>query len=459
MKKSLKLSFLVVFALLLQQCKLYKTPENTKEMAKKATADNFEIPDYWSLNAGDTLDIAENWYKTFNNDQLNVLVEEALDTSNFAIIFQLANIDVSTARAKLAKSGKSIKVNYGGFYSGVSSTGGSDRYDFTASAPISWEADLWGKIEAGVLAADENVLANMYNYSYTRQSIAATVSSLYFKIGALNKTLEVGQEFLELNIQINDILEIREQVGIIDAQEVFLTEAQVNNIKSIIAQTENDLQKVTRELELILGRYPKNELKVNFEPGLLNPIESISNPIELINRRPDIKANEARVRALFYLNEQAKLAKYPSLVLSGSIGISTLSDLIFGTGASLLGPIFDGGAINSKIQEATAIQKQAVASYGLSILTGFKEVEASMNSEKLINEQYNYIVKSAEETKKAYEISVKQYGVGRIDLFSVLQLQAQWILTELDLISVSNDIYQQRIQLHLALGGNITSNQ
>lgn len=456
-KRILKLAFLGLFALSLQQCKLYKNPEGTEQLSKQATENTFDIPEYWNLGTSDTLDIADDWYKSFSNNQLNSLIDEALDTTNFAVIFQLANIDANQARVKLARSGKSVKVNYGGVYSGLSTSNNSNTYDFTASAPISWEADLWGKIETGILAAEENTLASIYNYDYTRQSIAGKVSSLYFKLGSLTRALQVGEEFLALNVKINEILKIREEVGIIDAQEIFLTGAQINNVKSVIAQTKNDVQRLTRELELVLGRYPGNEIQVDFNLVKLEPIDGISNPIALISRRPDIKANEARVRSVFYLNEQTQLAKYPSLVLSGSVGISTLSDFVFGTGASLLGPIFNGGEIDSRIEEANAIQKQAVANYGLSILTGFKEVETALNAQNILNKQLEFVNLSAEETKKAYDIAVEQYRVGRIDLYYVLQLQAQWLLTELDLVSVMNDIYQERIQLHLALGGNITS--
>ena len=453
-----KLSLLILVSFLFHQCKMYDNPGNTKELSQNATPPNFEVPDYWELGETDSLSVQDDWYYSFNEPLLNQLIDEALDTTNMAIMFQLAKIDENRARVKLAESGKKVKVGYSGVYSGFSATGNApDSYDLTVGVPISWEADLWGKIEAGILAADQNVLSSMYSYDYTRQSIAATVSNAYFRIGLLNESLDVAEQFLELNERIVDILRTREEVGIIDMQEVYLTEAQINNVKSIIAQTENEVQRATRELEILIGRYPENKLKIDWVPQQLDSVVSISNPFALINRRPDIKANESAVRAAFYLNEQAELARKPSFVLNGSIGFSTLYDLVFGTGASILGPIFDGGVIQSRIDGATAVQKQVVANYGQSILTAFKEVETSLDSQRIINEQYKYLLDSEAETKKAYDIAVEQYRVGRIDLYYVLQLQSQLLFTELDLLRVDAAKYFERVQLHLALGGNITS--
>lgn len=458
LKFSKKLGLLILVSFLFHQCKMYDNPGNTKELSKNATPPNFEVPDYWELGTTDSLSVQDDWYYSFNEPHLNQLIDEALDTTNMAIMFQLAKIDESRARVKLAESGKKVKVGYSGVYSGFSATGNApDSYDLTVGIPISWEADLWGKIEAGILAADQNVLSSMYSYDYTRQSIAATVANAYFRIGLLNESLEVAEEFLKLNGRIVDILRTREEVGIIDMQEVHLTEAQINNVRSIIAETENEVQRATRELEILIGRYPENKLEINWTPQQLDSVVAISNPFALINRRPDLKANEAAVRSAFYLNEQAQLLRKPSFAINGSIGFSTLYDLVFGTGASILGPIFDGGVIQSRIDDATAVQKQVVANYGQSILTAFKEVETSMESQKIINEQYQYLLDSESETKKAYDIAIEQYKVGRIDLYYVLQLQSQLLFTELDLLRVDAAKYFERVQLHLALGGNITS--
>lgn len=456
MIKITKYFFLIIFLVLVQNCKLYKNPEDTQELSKSAVPVDLELTEYWKQGVSDTIPIADNWHTTFNDDLLNELVLESIDTTNLNIIYQLAGIDAAIARVQLAKSGGKIQLDYSGGYNGLFSTNGSSLNSFKASAPLSWEIDLWGKIEAGVLAADENLLSEIQNYAFTRQSIAGLVSNLYFEIGGINQRISIGTEFLKLNESISEILQRKESVGIINYQDIHLTESQIYSIKNTIEDSKNNLQKKVRDLETLLGRYPDNSLKILWTPEHIEQILEISNPIELINRRPDVKSNENKVRALFYLKEQALLAKYPSLVLSASVSLSSINDLLFGGGASLFGPIFNGGALDGRIDEATAQQKQALANYGLSILNAFKEVETSLNAQVLLANQENFMQLSVEESKKAYEISLSQYDVGKIDLLSLLQIQSKWLLEEILLVDVKEKNYHERVQLHLALGGNIT---
>jgi len=457
LKRILKVSLIISLLFLLQQCKLYQNPEGTKELAAKSLESSFTIPEYWETKQ-DSMELVENWYTTFNDSGLNKLVEEAIDTTNLTILYQLALIDQGMAESQLTKTRKNVQVGYNGDYTGYSDTKGTNDYNFAATGGISWEADLWGKIETGLLAADENLQADIYNYSYTRQSIGAKVANLYFQLGTINEGLKIADAFLNVNDTIVNILKIREEVGIIDMKEVYLTNAQLSSIRAIIEEYKNLKQVTTRNLEVVLGRYPENKLEVDWNVVKLDPISQISNPIDLINRRPDLKRQEAILRSQFYLTEQAKLAKYPSLVLSANLGFSTIGDLIFGTGGSLFGPIFNGGALDNKISIATAVQKQALMSYGMGILKAFNEVETAMSSEVYLIEQEKNIRAAIKELGDAYWLLVEQYGVGRVSAFEVLQIQMQWLLKELDLVNIQGNLYKTRVQLYLALGGNITKN-
>ncbi len=454
-RKLLKFIFLLGIVLLFHNCKSYQEPAETKIIVAESLQNDFVIPEYWG-SSQDTSKVTENWYKNFNDIKLNSLIEEAIDTTNLSIVYQLALIEQSQSQIDLAKSGNKVNIGYGGDYSSSASTGAGNNSNANAGGGISWEADLWGKIETGVLAADEKLKADIYNYSYTRQSIAATTSKLYFKIGTLNNELQIGNEFIKVNDNIKNLLKIRENVGIIDMKEVFLVKAQISNIHNIIEGYKNEVQILTRKLEVILGRYPENKLIVNWLPTNLEPVTTIGNPFELLNRRPDLKRNEAIVRSQFYLTEQAKLAKYPNLVLSADIGFSTVSDLIFGVAGSFFGPIYSGGALDSKIASATAVQKRALMTYGISTLNAFNEVETSLSSANYLLEQQKFMTISIEESKKAYELMVKQYGVGRVGLFEVLQTQTDWLIRELDLVKINGALYNERVQLYLALGGDIT---
>ncbi len=453
-----KIAFVLFFILLLlPSCILYREPAETQEIAKKGLPQDLLIPEYWELNQADTSEVTSDWYQEFHSHELNQLITQALDTNNIAILYYLAGIDANEAAIHLASSGRKIQVNYGAVYDGTTLWKGDSEYIVGAGFPISWEPDLWGQVQAGVSAANENMLASIFNYEYTRQSITATVSNTYFTICATNEMLDIGDKFLEKNKEVLKVLKVKQDIGMIDAQDVHLTEAQIKDIESTILYRKNELQILTRQLEVMIGQYPDNKLKFEWKLDSLPPITNINKPINLIERRPDIKAKESIVKKMFYLEEQAKLLKYPNLTLSASPGVSNIGTLFLESGASLFGPIFNGGAIRSQIAQADAIQRQALADYGQTILNAFNEVETQLDNQKLLTEQREIIKKSSDELEKAYELSLQQYRVGKIGLFEVLTLQNRWLLKEIEVVSVNQLIYNQRVLLYLALGGNITN--
>lgn len=457
MNKIVKFLLLLTLHFLFIACAMNKKPAETGELAVEGLPTNFLIPDGWGGGSGNLDSVATDWYLNFEQPKLNEYITHALDTANPSIVIRLARMQNAIAGITLAKSGKQVFVNYNAAYNGAGSFNSDYSNTGSVAMPISWEADLWGRIKAGMYAANENMLSEVHNYDYTRQTIAANISRLYFSIASIQRSLEIGKRFREINQRLIQVQEDREKVGIIDSKDVHLAKANVANIEEMITVYKNLLQINVRNLEALMGDYPSNELDVEWEPKELNEFVAISDPYSLIRRRPDLLSIENQVRAAFYLSEQAELAKYPSLVLSANPGLSTSGDFSFGLGASLFGPILNGRAIRSKIDQANAYQRQLVASYGAAIVEAFKEVEIYLESERLLQEKVNYSKAVAAELKGAYEVAVEQYIVGQQDLYYTLQLQADYLLADLNVIDVMRDVYIQRIDLYLALGGSITA--
>ena len=449
-------SLYLIILLYISGCALYKNPASTDKIAEEGLPENFLIPEDWAMDSLKTDNVVHNWYREFGEPDLNNFVVQALDTNNPGIVLRLARIQERIAGMQLARSGRQVFMNYGASYNGLTTFDG----DFTSlgsfALPISWEADLWGRIKAGMLAANEAMVSEVHQYGYTRQTITANVARLYFQIGTIQKSLEIALEFREINQRLIEVQETREKVGIIDSKDVHLAKANVASIESIIAFYQNLLQIATRDLEVIMGDYPANTLQFEWEPEELETIVAVNNPFSLVSRRPDLLSLEAQVREAFYLTEQAELAKYPSLVLNANPSLVTSGGLALGLGASLFGPIVNGRAIRSRIEQANAFQRQLVAVYGSAILDAFKDVESSLHSEQLIQQKLDFGQEVAEESRLAYEVAVEQYRVGKIDLFNTLLLQGDYLIADLNVIQTFQELYLQRIQLYLSLGGNIT---
>ncbi len=182
--------------------------------------------------------------------------------------------------------------------------------------------------------------------------------------------------------------------------------------------------------------------------------KSSTRSSDLIARRPDLQAAEARVRAAFHLSEEARLAKLPSFDLSLSAGYTSLTDFIAQLGAGLTAPLYTGGALEGQIEVATADQKAAVAAYGKAILTAFQDVENAMANERFFAKREELLQRAVDYNQKAYELALAQYEVGRIEVLNVLQIQARVLASKSALIAIQNERLATRVDLHLALGGS-----
>ena len=178
-------------------------------------------------------------------------------------------------------------------------------------------------------------------------------------------------------------------------------------------------------------------------------------PSDLLERRPDLIAAENTVAAAFYLTDQAEAAKLPSFAITAGVGTASgVDDLIFDLGAGMFAPLFRGGALEAQVDQADAQQRAAIAAYGQAVLRAFEEVEAGLTNGKLQGEREEFLAEVLSENEAAWRLAKTQYEVGKIDLLSVLQMQARVIGSRIAMVGIRNDQLITRVNLHLALGGS-----
>jgi outer membrane protein TolC len=184
-------------------------------------------------------------------------------------------------------------------------------------------------------------------------------------------------------------------------------------------------------------------------------------PSELLERRLDVVAAERRVAAAFYRTEEAKAARLPRISLTAAV-TSISSELfvlkdrdnpVWSAGASLLAPIYLGGALQSQVEIRTAEQKLAVAEYGRIGARVFSEVEGALSSGFVLDQRATILAQAVSENERALELANVRYRVGSGDLRAVQQQQVALYGARTSLLRVQSEQLVQRINLHLALGG------
>jgi outer membrane protein TolC len=171
------------------------------------------------------------------------------------------------------------------------------------------------------------------------------------------------------------------------------------------------------------------------------------------------------VAAAFYRTEEAKAARLPQISLTAAV-TTISSDLfvlkdranpVWSAGASLLAPLYLGGALQSQVEIRTTEQKLAVAEYGRVGARAFSEVENALSSGFTLEERAAILARAVAENERALELANIRYRVGSGDLRAVQQQQLALSSSRTALLRVRGEQLVQRVNLHLALGGGWTN--
>jgi NodT family efflux transporter outer membrane factor (OMF) lipoprotein len=402
--------------------------------------------------------VVTDWLKTFNDPPLMTLVEEGLQ-NNLDLRAAVARIDVAAALVTQARALLFPQIFVVG---GAGLVGRDDTHDRSGIAgEISWEVDLWGRVRSQTASARAERQATDADLLYARQSLAATIATLWYTTIATERLRQTALDATGVYEELLRLVTVRNVVGQVSQQDIAIAGADLDRARHRERAFASTEQEIMRGLEIVVGRYPAAELALAPDLPPVPPPVPNGLPSELLERRPDLVAAERRVAAAFHLIQAAQAARLPRIALTAFGGRSTSELLrLAGVGAGfwrlgvdLLAPIFTGGALEAEVRIATAEQETALALYGQTALRAFSEVESSLSNEQLLADQQRYLESVLVHDTEALRLGRIRYAVGSTDLFHVLQLQAKQLATRYELIGISNDRLANRVALHLALGG------
>ena len=446
---------------LVSSCTKYTSAASEEKIQEAIGEELTDVNQAWSVPAevaGEDID----WLGSFDDPLLVKLVEEALLKNNN---LRATAASLGQAQALVDQASAALKptlaLTTGTTRSGGVSASAPAQSSTSVGLQASWELDIWGRALAGKRAAQASAAAAMAEFRYARHSLAASTIKAYLASVEAKLQEGVAQERLDALVEIRRIVNVRFDNGLVSAQDVSLAEADLAGAREQIAVVKGAWRDAVRALELLLGRYPDASLDIGAVLPAVPPLPPLGVPSQILERRPDIIAAERRVAAAFNYTAQAKAARLPSLSLTASTGGASgnLSQALnpantsWQLAANLAGPIFDGGAGKARVAAASADQKQALAAYAQAALTAFGEVERTLDQGVVLNERLHQLKIVVEQSDRAYEIAKIRYEEGESDLLDLLRVQQQLIGARSNLESARRQQLEQRVQLHLALGG------
>ena len=435
--------------------------ENSAAAKTAVTQKVGELPAQWASIQQRLGTVEAGWLAQLNDDLLNKLVDEAL-ANNFNLQAAAASVNSSRALANQAASALSPQLGASVGNSDGGALEGRSRSGFNAALQASWEVDLWGRIEAGTLAAQESLAAAEAEYTFSQYSLAAGVARAYFIAIEAQKQLDIAQQSYDAIKQTTNIVNVQFENGVASQQDVSLANAELASADDALISARGARRDATRALELLLGRYPSAELAVATALPIAPSSVPVGLPSELLERRPDLIAAERKVAAAFNSLDQAKAAKLPSLSLSSNIGGSSsdLSELLnpanlaWKAMSNLAAPLIDGGRLDAGVEAATAEQTAAIAAYAQAALQAFSDVETALDQGSILSQRQVALKRALNEAENALRIANLQFKEGEIALLDVLQIQQRVFSARRNVLSIDRAQLSQFVDLNLALGGS-----
>ncbi|MCX6066182.1 MAG: efflux transporter outer membrane subunit, partial [Chloroflexi bacterium] len=334
---------------------------------------------------------------------------------------------------------------------------------FDALFTMSWEIDVWGRIRATQQAAGQEAEAVAADYHGTRLSLAARTAQSYFELLEANLQAEVAEQSIKDRRTIVELVRGRFARGLTRGLDLRLVLTDLENAKAQLASSRNQVQIVTRRLEVLLGRYPGDRLKKLSALPSPPTILAAGLPSELLSRRPDLLAAWSRLQASDSRVESAKKLLLPRITLTASGGTSSsaLTELIdpravaWNLAVGLVQPIFTGGRLKAGIRQTEARTEEALNHYQSTALNAFREVEQALAAEHWLREQEQALKEAVEQTRASRKLAVYSYRQGLIEILTLLDSYRSTLNAQSAHLSVQRQLLSNRIDLYLALGGGV----
>jgi len=438
-----------------------------------STQTTIDVPAAWQESGTkSSRKISTGWIKDFNDPQLPRLVSEAM-SHNPSLLAAAQRLEASRASVTRSQSRRMPSVNLGasGSRTRIEDGGSGNGPNYTNSQGInigaSWEIDLWGRLRHLHTAAQADYDSTVADFRGTRLSLASSTASLWYNLITNENQTKLSEKTLSRYRKVQKIIERNYKAGTSRALDLQLSRNNVYNEERTLRARRRARDDARRNLEIIIGRYPKAAIQAPSALPIIRKNVPAGLPSDLITRRPDLVRAKQRLFASFHRAKAAQKNILPAIRLTGSSGtrspnISDLIDidrLVSSITASLTQSLFDGGVLREDAKAAVANNRAAIYDYSNVALRAFREVESALAAEDWLAQQEYFQRKSLIQAALAEKQAGRDYaeGVDGTDILSLLESQRRASNARNALILLQNQRIQNRINLHLALGGDFTS--
>ena len=417
------------------------------------------------------------WWRHFENEELNGLVEQALANnrllkaavSRIAQAQALAGVEGADEWPQISASGSFEMEQPEGGIGSVPQGGDSNiRRTYQVGVEASYEVDFWGKNRAKTQAAYERAWASVFD----RETVVLTLVSDVVRnfVEYLSLQDRIANADWTRETLTNMLGAVRERVDGGEATAIQLAQQNTAVAASRAVIPELELQRNLRvnALAVLLGTTPSAiTLKSEGLADIKFPDVTPGVPSRLVLRRPDIRRNESNLAAADADIDAARAELVPALNLTAEAGYGARhlnllfvpESFFFNLGAVIAQSIFDGGRRRAQIKFEEAQHAELVHNYVQSVYTAIGEVENALVSIKYLSERERLQAEAVTAAVEAYGFSQESYRIGASDYLTLLDTERTLFTERDELHRIAFSRYVASIDLFQALGGSMAPDE
>ena len=406
------------------------------------------------------------WWQVFNDKALQALMSEGLANS-YDLKVVVARINEASAQVGVVRADLWPQVGYQAFGARQKTfipvvPGENLTYNtFGLAASAAWELDVWGRVHRASDAAQANLFAQEDVRRAVMLTLVSDIASGYFLLIELDRELAIAQESANTFRRTLDLFTQRFEAGRDSKLGVVRAQANYESSNATIASLKRAITQQENALCALIGAYPRAIARGTALTEQITPATPVGLTTDLLERRPDILQAE---QVMIGANAEIGVAVanyFPRLGLGALFGWEATrpEDLfksnfnVWNIGASLAGPIFQGGRLQSAYHAQQAFWDETIAQYKKTVTVAFQETSDALIAQQTLVGQREALQRQVAALQESVDLALQRYDGGRATYFEVLEAEQQLFPSQDALAQTQRDQLIAVVSLYKALGG------
>ncbi|MGH1375495.1 MAG: efflux transporter outer membrane subunit [Alphaproteobacteria bacterium] len=405
------------------------------------------------------LETDEVWWKSYNDNELNALIEIALIQSPDINKIQ-ARLEQAQALETRSKSSRLPSLNINGDRS-TSNGDNETPSDWSFGGTASFELDIWGKNRANHKSSITESEASALDVQSAEITLSASIVNKWLEILSLIEQEKLVRNQIDVNRTVLNLQEKRFEMGSASALDILQQEERLAQSQTQLPDLISAQKQAANAIALLLGETPYNGLKITEKPfpkPLVVPQTGL--PSDLLGNRPDIRAAWLRMRSAEWATKAAWADRLPNFTLSSAYTTSAtkldslFSSWLVNTVLGFTAPVFDGQSRKAEQIRQAAITDERFQDYRGVVLQAVIDVEDSLIRNAYQDRKIIALEKQLNVSQRTLEQAQLSYANGDSTYINVLNSLNNTQSLEQQLLNEKLVQAQERVGLYRTLGGH-----